>query len=298
MAFMSKEVLQSEAKRLGVDISNVSFPKAQGLVIAAQKEDGSIIKTRGNREKPHVKGVKPKDMTVLTQDEFAVLQEATSLVDKTQEEETVQAEATRPHTGLQHYKDKDGKEKRIMYQGREVYVLDDRFDKQYKGKIMLLSPEMAPTEVQPFTYEEVLGEEMAVSRQEPGNLISNLGQHKETTSGRWANKETIPGKKVYGTAAFPKYNEELSFKPQDPDELFMVVSFKGQSGYLYTHHLYPNVKATLMESGYYEEYSHKLDNTRNVFYCGGLLAVSIPVVHSIFAEIERKEAARRRGGMV
>ena len=62
----------------------------------------------------------------------------------------------------------------------------------------------------------------------------------------------------------------------------------------------PNVKQLLMESGNYEKYADVFDSKKhpeNLWYATGIMAVSIPAVHSVMRQIEIEAAKLKELGL-
>lgn len=163
---------------------------------------------------------------------------------------------------------------------------------QFNGKTILISPEIRPQKNQRFKYDEVIGDEIEVEEANYNGMTLDSRNTNEA-HGTYVIKGKT-GRKVTALSTIPKENAGITFRPDT--DLFPVVTFNGKSGYLLTHSRLPNVKATLKESGYWEEYREKFSEAPNVWYAAGKqLVCDIGLVHYIINEIERKERNKRDG---
>lgn len=170
-----------------------------------------------------------------------------------------------------------------------IHVPRDPMD-DMRGKTLMICPEMAQTDRQLFGYEEELGEELIVE-EVFFDVDSAYRAGKDTVTGNYKVLGKT-GKKVVAQSALPKEGAGITFTP-DRDYV-PVVTFQGRKGYLWTHHSLPNIKQLLIQSGYYEEYRKRFEDEPWIWHSAGkLLTCDINLVHSIFAEIERKEQMRR-----
>ncbi len=160
-----------------------------------------------------------------------------------------------------------------------------------KGVTVFIAPEMPLVSNQLYKYEEELGNETKV---EPisfdAETAASMPAHKTKSATFQVKGKT--GRKVIATSSLPRWNAEMTYRPDR--DIVPVVTCNGKSGYLWTHHKFPNVKQLLMDSGYYYDYK-RFFNARqypsNIWYAAGkLLVVNIETVHSIFREIEHKAA--------
>lgn len=165
------------------------------------------------------------------------------------------------------------------------------FMDQMRGKKIIICPEMAPTSIQLFGYEEELGDDLTVEEAvfELGNTGLSGSKDLATSTFRVTGKT---GKKVIAQSALPKEGCEISFRP-DVD-WFPICKFQGREGYLWTHHRLPNVKHVLIDSGFYEDYRERFKDEPMIWHSGGkLLACDINLVHSVMRDIERKVSERK-----
>jgi len=220
MAFMNKETLESEARRLQLDLTGMNWNEMQAAVTKAQA-----------------------------------------------------ASSTSPPS---------------PNKGRFKNPLD-----QYIGKKILLSPEMASTPHQLIKYDEDLGEEISAEEQKVwlGILKEQGKEHIDST---YVIKGKT-GKRTIAQSTLPKQNAKLIFDPNK--DVAVVASFKGRTGYLWTHQRLPNIKDILQKSGYLGEYQNRFSGEQGtLFYVNALLCCDIELAHTVMKEIERKHAARKRQG--
>lgn len=163
---------------------------------------------------------------------------------------------------------------------------------QFKGKTILISPEIRPQKNQRFKYEEVIGDELEVEEANYNGMTLEARNTNEAHGTYVVKGKT--GRKVTALSTIPKENAGITFRPDI--DMFPVVTFEGKSGYLLTHSRLPNVKATLKESGYWEDYRERFSEAPNVWYAAGKqLVCDISMVHHVMNEIERRERNKRDG---
>jgi len=183
---------------------------------------------------------------------------------------------------------------------------------QYYGKNIMLAPELPPERYRLIKYDEELGNEMDIEeRQFDMNMATDQVFDKsggEIDFSKRAGKSSdaymdyttgtyrIKGhneRKVVAMSSVPKENYGLGIEAGV--DYFPIVTWAGRAGYLWTHPTYPNVKAMLMESGYYHEYKDKFQREPNIWYVAGkTLACDIGLVKAIMQEIEAKEQKKLR----
>lgn len=177
--------------------------------------------------------------------------------------------------------------------------------RDYYGKTILISPELSPERYRRVKYDEVLGPDYDVTERHfdinsEGRVFDTAGgsaehnnkvdQYHDYTTGTYRLKEH-KDRKVTAMASAPKENSGMIFRPGI--DYAVVVNWEGRSGYLWQHMTLPNIKALLIESGYYNEYKH-LFKDNNMWYAAGKQLVCDPhLVHRVFREIEEKEAKKR-----
>lgn len=158
-----------------------------------------------------------------------------------------------------------------------------------KGVTVFISPEMPLVTNQLYKYEEELGEDTKVAPVSfDAEQAASMAGHKTKTATFQVKGKT--GRKVIATSTLPRWNAEMTYRPDR--DLVPVVTCNGKSGYLWTHHKFPNIKQLLMDSGYYYDYKRFFNGQnypQNIWYAAGkLLVANIETVHSIFREIEHK----------
>ena len=166
--------------------------------------------------------------------------------------------------------------------------------KPYMDKTILIAPELYPDQNRVVRYEEEIGDDYDIEEKsflDDGSIQYVAGRDYVTGTFRVKGKT---GRKVKAECSIPKENAQIIFRPGI--DMFPVVTFKGQSGYLLTHQRFPNFKNVLVKSGFYEDYKNMLKDPPNVFYLTGLLCVDPNVAHSIMRDIERRVKDMRRGG--
>ena len=163
-----------------------------------------------------------------------------------------------------------------------------RLAKGFKNGKVLISHEIPSMKLNPIKYEEEIGTDLQVEEVHVDpTMISETGNMASSTYKVVGQS----GRKVIAQSTLPTENFRLEF--DSAKDSFPVVTFHGQSGYLWWDENIFNVKGLLQESGYYEKYKHLfngVDYPGNIWYAGTkTLAVSIPLVHYIMAEIEEEE---------
>lgn len=178
---------------------------------------------------------------------------------------------------------------------------------EYMGRTVMISPEMPPERYRLLKYDEELGDDIElVERRFDMNMATDevfdiSGESSDTRHQLDASHDYRTGtyrylgkngRKVVAMSSVPKENYGSGIRPFQ--DYAPIVTWNGRSGYLWTHHAYPNIKALLMESGYYHEYKHLFTREPNIWYVAGkTLACDIGLVHRIFNEIEAKEKRKR-----
>lgn len=175
----------------------------------------------------------------------------------------------------------------------------------YLGKTIMLAPELASERYRLVKYDEVLGNEVEVEERSfdiddndrvfdksggEVNYDNVVDQYHDYTTGTYRIKNRSD-RKVVAMASVPKENAGMFFRPGY--DYATVVTWKGRAGYLWKHWHYPNVKALLKQSGYYQEYKHLFKDEPNVWYAAGKMLVCDPnLVHQVFQEIQDKQAKK------
>ncbi len=248
MAFLKMEELQSEAKRLGVDISNMKFHEAQGIICKMKAEEGtSKVVATGKRAKES-----PPPANIPQR--------------------------------LKNQNDPKTKKAVLLHAQRKQATPDPL--KQYRGKTVLLAPELEPS-INPGKWDEPLQEEVVVEEISWMDRIS-MGQtgtfEGDDVSGTFRIKERT-GRQTIAQSTLPKENAGIFFEPHDPIAV-PKVKWQNRVGYLWKHHLYPNVRDLLIQSGYYDNYKEQFKDEPNVWYSVGLMCCDINLVKRVFRDIE------------
>lgn len=253
MAYRNKEACLQEAERLGLDVSDMTWPELQKAVSKALALEKLGQKVNPDTSSPGKKG-----------------------------------------------SDRDGD-----------------FTKNYLGATVLLSPELKPERYRLLKYDEVLGDDYDVEERrfdidgndnvydisggkvDYNNVIDSFHDY---TTGTYRLKKR-KDRKVVAMSSVPKENSGMYIRPGiDPA---VVVTWQGRVGYLWKHWRYPNVKALLQESGYYQDYKHLFKDEPNVWYAKGQLVCDPNLVMKVLHEIEQraqekaeeKAAKRKRLGL-
>lgn len=251
MAYRNKEDCLAEAKRLGIDAEGMSWPELQKAVSNALKAE----------ELGFASGRKP-----------------------TMVEQAPTPEPMSP---------------KLVQERREFRQLQP-----YLGKTVMLSPELASERYRLLKYDEVLGDDFEVEERKfdmnmdtdtvfdvAGGEVSYdnvIDQFHDYTTGTFRLKKR-GDRKVVAMSSVPKENSGMFFRPGV--DYATVVTWKGRVGYLWKHWRYPNVKALLKESGYYQDYKKLFKDEPNVWYAAGKqLVCDIGLVHQVFKQIEDKQA--------
>lgn len=155
------------------------------------------------------------------------------------------------------------------------------------GKI-LISHEIPSMRFNPIKYDEPLGEDLQVEEIHVSpDMIKDTG----TTTSSTYRIVGRSGRQVIAQSTLPTENVRITF--DSARDAFPVVTYNGQSGYLWDDDKIFNVKGLLLESGYFEKYKHLfngVDYPGNIWLAGTkLFAVSIPLVHYLMSEIEEEE---------
>ena len=176
----------------------------------------------------------------------------------------------------------------------------------YRNKMIMISPELLPERYRLLKYEEDLGCDIDYIERKfemdmDTDRVYDISGDRMNYGNETQNNDYASGTyKVLGRRN--KHVTALSSVPKENygsgmtigRDYVPIVSWRGKNGYLWTHHSYPNIKALLQESGYYNEYKHLFTREPNIWYVAGkTLACDIGLVHQIFDEIEKKERKRR-----
>lgn len=253
MAYRNKEACLREAERLGLDVSDMTWPELQKAVSKALAIE-------------ELKGVHNPDTST---------------------------------------------------PGKKKSDWDGDVTERYLGATVLLSPELKPERYRLLKYDEILGDDYDVEERrfdidgndnvydisggsvDYDNVIDSFHDY---TTGTYRLKKR-KDRKVIAMSSVPKENSGMYIRPGiDPA---VVVTWQGRVGYLWKHWRYPNVKALLQESGYYQDYKHLFKDEPNVWYAKGQLVCDPNLVMKVLREIEQraqeeaeeKQAKRMRLGL-
>ena len=214
----------------------------------------------------------------------------------------VSKELKREELGMVEHPGANKMKKRMTKERNEYEMM-----KPYLGKTIMLSPELSAERYRLVKYDEVLGNEVEVEERRfdmdrdtdkvfdvSGEKVSYdniVDEYHDYTTGTFRIKNRSD-RKVVAMSSVPKENAGMFYRPGY--DMATVVTWNGRAGYLWKHWRYPNVKALLIASGYYQEYKDRFKDEPNVWYAAGKQLVCDPnLVHQIFAEIEEKERKRR-----
>ena len=260
MAFISKELLLSEAERLGIDLTGMSWHEQQKVVQEAMKADEPV------NDKPELVG---KDVESTYVDEIAELKAEIA---------RLKAEAGEPEASK-------GKE--------EVEINLPR-------QRIILAPQIQPTNIQLIKYDEELGQDIDVEEvYYDVSEHSRVATAKDMSTGTYRIKGT-KNRKVVAQSTIPKQNAGVDFEWWEDDFVVITDPSTGKKGYPWTHQSYHNVKQLLMDTGYYFEYKDLFKaalHPENVWYSAGkMLVCDINMVRNVMREIEMKEQQKARLG--
>lgn len=156
------------------------------------------------------------------------------------------------------------------------------------GKVRV-STEIPTLKCNVMKYEEELGDAYDTSDMSLGFGMFG-GDDRVTEMSRTYEIRKKAGKKIIAESTAPTVNVGIYYDPREG--WFPIVEFDGRKGYLFTHHVYMNVKSALLESGYWEKYRDKFNGEKhpeNVWMAGTkILACSIPLVDYIIREINKE----------
>jgi len=256
MAFLSKEELQVKCQQYGIDMEGKTWPQLQKEAITAMKAAGEEF-TSPHQAKPKTEQQLDKANEEKLQKKIKELEEQLASMQNRQDREQ-----GLPETPVEQR-------------------AEDNLIARYKGKRVLVSPELAPTQYQRYTYEEVLGEDIKV---ETKMTVRTPGQvdFVPTVVGRKSSKP------VTAVTTMPKQNASLSL--EIGKDLFMVAEFMGKKGYLFKH---PNpqvetIKGMLMREGFWNTYQDEFKQPGVIFYLTGLACCDINWTHGLLERIARE----------
>lgn len=256
MAYRNKEACLAEAKRLGIDASEMSWPDLQKAVSQALKREELGVLDRENTVSkvatPVMEAVKPK----LTKAQRQAMAEQKMLQPYLGKTILLSPELSPERYRLLKYDE-------VL--GDEIEVEERRFDMDENDRVY-----------------DVSGGEV-----DYGNVID---QYHDYTTGTYRLKKR-GDRKVVAMSSVPKENAGMIFRPGI--DYATLVTWKGRVGYLWKHWRYPNVRQLLIDSGYYQEYKDRFKDEPNVWYAAGKMLVCDPhLVHQVLHEIEQKAKIR------
>lgn len=258
--FMDKETLEAEAARLSVDLEGLTWPQKQSAVMEAQREEVDHVASQLGLQASKV------------HEDVASFE--------------ITAFASTPSGA-----DRDGDDLGMPVAQEPVVIHVPRDPMEdMRGKTLMICPEMAATANQLFGYDEVLDDELLVE-EVVHDVDAAYKAGRDELNGTY-NIVGRTGKKVIAKTALPKEGAGIYFTP-DRDWVPRV-RWRGREGYLWTHQSLPNIKALLIQSGYYEDYRSRFTGEPTIWHAAGkILACDINLVESIFREIERRERERK-----
>lgn len=272
MAYRKKEDCLREAKRLGIDASNMDWPTLQRVVSNALKAEEL--------------GVDVNQGTV-------------NLVDEVRE--TVREVTSKKHEAKPEKRVNDPM---LPYMDKTILMSPELSPERYRlvKYDEDLGPEMEVVE-RTFDINRETDQVYDVSGGEVPHE-NQIDTYHDYTTGTYRIKQRSD-RRVMGMASVPKENPMLSFRPGV--DWATVVTFKGKSGYLWKHWRYPNVSALLKAAGdeYYQKYRKVFKDPPNVWYACGHLVCNPVLVHQVLKEIEddakeqqlKKEAMYKKLGI-
>lgn len=175
--------------------------------------------------------------------------------------------------------------------------------KDYKAERMTLTPEMSPTWVQLYKYDEVLSDKTKVVREiEPGELINKEDDYRF----KYANYKikNIQNRPTIAQSTLPLQNPGITFDVHN--DLTAVVSFQGQKGYIWKDLpvgkmedgtiMYMQGIASMLRDRFPEHL--KRFGQDNLFYVGTTkLCCDIDFTKGLFREITREEKKAQAAGL-
>ena len=248
----------AKAKELGIDLEGLTWAEQNRIVKEALEAKGYLINKEGII-------IGEPDMVEETKD--TKLDEALAEIDR------LKAELASKMTDVDEKCQPEEKELKIP-----------------KGRVFM-APEIRGTGVQLLKYDEVLGDDVNVEEISYKNDFNNMRVERDLTMGTYKIKGKT-GRKVIAQSTVPKENAGVSYDPNT--DIVPVITYNGISGYIWTHQHYPNIKELLMATGMLPKYQELFDSSKhpeNIWMAAGKMwVVSIPMVHYVFAEIEREMA--------
>lgn len=274
MAFLSKEEVTTKAAEYGIDLTGLSWPQQQKAIMGYEREHGLQKGHQGGTGKNY------------SQQEIELAAEA--MVNRVVMEE--------PSLEPMDWRDAPIPQEPVTIVESTLHEIDQDL-RRFRNTTILVTPEIKANAQRALLYDEELGDELILEEsslleefERGANLLDGYSDGHRSETYRIKGKT---GRKVVGQGMAPKRGAQIAFRPAY--DLFPVARYDGRYGYLWTHHRLPNVKATLMQSGYYEKYKKRFTDSNVMSYITNLLVVDINATHAIFKEIEEEEKRKRQG---
>ena len=252
--FKTKAEIQEEAKRLGIDLTGLTWQQQQQVVSRALKGEPPVAEpTKKQAEEAEVERLRKELAEARAQ--AAAVPQVPVVFD--------------------------------LGPNKPKPTIED-----YENAVLIASPMQKPTQYQRQKWYETLGEEKLTEdvHLDVGKF-SPFGPDEDGLRTKTYNVVST-GRPVVATSTMPKYSCLLTWRPTK--DLCAVATYGNHKGYLWTHHRLPNVKAMLQEMGVYEEYKHLWqEGTGRIFYLGGLLCVDIAFTDETFRRIQRDLKKRK-----
>lgn len=275
--FMSREQLEAEAERLGVDLEGLKWPQMVSAVSKALREEKEL----------EVEGA----IEAIKLPEMPDLGDTDGDVGKSEEE--WEAELADMRAQLKAAEERARAVPQVPVVFHVGKAQPEPTIEDYDNVVLVASPEQRPTQYQRAKWYEELGED--VQTEDVTFEVGARSPFSETESGAkiasYRTRKT--GRPVTAESTMPKYSCLLTYRPTK--DLCAVAEYGGHKGYLWTHQRLPNVRGMLQQMGVYEEFKSLWQDSsgRNMFYLGGLLCVDIPFTNEAFKKIQR--TLRKRG---
>lgn len=274
---MSREQLEAEAERLGVDLEGLKWPQMVSAVSKALREEKEL------EVEDAIEAIKMPDMPDLGDADG----------DAGKSEEEWEAELADMRAQLKAAEERA----RAVPQVPVVFHVGKATPKpsieDYDNVVLVASPEQRPTQYQRSKWYEELGEDVQTEDVtfEIGARSPFADAESGTKLASYRTRKT--GRTVTAESTMPKYSCLLTYRPTK--DLCAVAEYGGHKGYLWTHQRLPNVRGMLQQMGVYEEFKSLWQDSsgRNMFYLGGLLCVDIPFTNEALSKIQR--TLRKRG---
>lgn len=172
----------------------------------------------------------------------------------------------------------------------------------YRGKTVLMSPEMEPTNKRLMKYREMLGPALEVEERQfdinpdtdemYDHSAGDMGKRQQAS----ANTDYYTGTyRVIGDGSGRRVEAIASLPKENPGQIMRIdvdycplYCWQGRYGYRWTH-----VRNLLMQPGsdYYMKYKNRFEHAK--FYACGVLCVDPLVANQVFHEIEEEVREKR-----